>query len=1088
MKVLQLLATLALLIAVPVGMASGQSTFATITGVVTDPTGAVVVGAQVEATQVQRNFKYTTQTNEAGIYTLANILEGTYTVVVKAAGFQEFRAENIILSARDIRRVDAKLALATAAVVVEVSGGATLIETESARLADTRSRDVMRALPLTLRRAWDYFTLTPQFERTGGWNLRLAGAGELQATATIDGTTIQQAWGAPIGPIMDRTELVQEMRVDIAQANAESATMGQLTLISRSGNNDFHGTAALYYSNNDLNSRNPFSLTKNKGWGYQWIFGAGGPVYIPKVYNGKNRTFFFWNLEIATGPVSPFTVQRVVPLNRWRNGDFSTYTTQLVDPLNNNAPFSGNIIPPTRINQTAKKFQDLFIPDQNTGNPDVLIPGSPTYIRTYPGNPFVHQPTISERIDHRLSEKQFIFGRLTSVRWNFNQPETIFRELTPKRQNYRKMDALTGAHTYTFRPTLLNEFRYGLSTQRWPQTSAWEGWKIVKDLGFVGLAPNLPQVNGLPSVSFQRSGVAGVSSTAECNPCDEHWVHSFTDNVSWFRGRHEWKFGYNGVRSLQRELRQNAALFGSFSYSGNFTGLDYADFLLGIPTTMSRAFPAVQVNRVRWNHGFFVQDTFRPTPKLTLTLGLRWDAALPWTENDNRLAAFDDKTGKIVIPDESKNLVSPLMPTGYIDIITASAAGWPAKSLVTKDLNNWQPRLGFAYRPWGNNTVIRGGFGLAYNTGPSGVSTGPVVPYVINEPSYTNPTASPLVWPTVYPATGSGGPSTVSIPGTLVRDIQIPRVIQYSLTIEHQRWDTGFMIAYNANGTRNNTYSRAINRPVADGQLYINKPRPFPRYPDISRTENGAGHQYHALTLQAVRKMKGGLYYQTYFVWANDMTDETSPEDEFNRLREKARHDRQSKLRYSANAIYEFPFGKGRKYMNNAHWLVNGILGGWRLSTIVALESGRPLTVFWTGPDPTGTRYTTSATRPQVTLRPDVLRKFTVDKPNQYKWFDATAFAAPPVGRYGTAGRGILIGPGTRVMHNAVAKDFPVKERATVRFEVLARNTLNHPNWANPNTNINEAGVGGIYNVIDLNTKFDAATPRNVQLHLRIEW
>jgi len=1088
MRTLRILFTLATLSAIVGGSLMGQSTFATITGVVTDPTGAVVVGATVEATQTQRNFKYTAQTNEAGQYTLANVLDGNYTVVVKAAGFQEFRAENLILSARDIRRVDAKLALATATTLVEVSGGATLIETESARLADTRSREVMRALPLTLRRAWDYFTLTPQFERTGGWNLRLAGAGELQAEATMDGTTLAQAWGAPIGPLMDRTELVQEMRVDVAQANAESATMGQLTLISRSGNNNFHGTAALYYSNNDLNSRNPFSLTKNKGWGYQWVFGAGGPVYLPKVYNGKNRTFFFWNLEIATGPVSPFTVQRVVPLNRWRAGDFSTYTTALRDPLNNNAPFSGNIIPAGRINQTAKKFQDMFIPDQNTGNPDVLIAGSPTYLRTFPGLPFVKQPTMSERVDHRLSDKQFIFGRYTSVRWNNNRPETTFRELTPKRQNYRKMDALTMAHTYTFRPTLLNEFRYGLSSQRWPQTSAWEGWKIVKDLGFIGLAPNLPEVNGLPSVSFQRSGVAGVSSTAECNPCDQHYVHSFTDNVSWFRGKHDWKFGWTGIRSRQQQLSQSGSLFGSFNYSGDFSGLDYADFLLGIPASMSRAFPAVQVNRNRWNQGFFVQDTFRPNPKLTLTLGLRWDAALTWTEDDNRLAVFDDKTGKIVIPDASKNLVSPLMPTGYIDIIGAGAAGYPGKTLVKNDLNNWQPRLGFAYRPWGNNTVFRGGFGIAYNTGPSGVSTGPVVPYVINEPAYTNPASSPLVWPVVFPTTGSGGPSTVSIPGALVGDVQIPRVIQYSLTIEHQRWNTGFMIAYNGNGTRNNTYSLAINRPPIDNQLYINKVRPFPKYPDISRTENGAGHQYHALTLQANRKMKGGLHYQTYFVWANDMTDETTPEDPGNRLREKARHDRQAKLRYSANAIYEFPFGKGRKYGSASHWLVNGVLGGWRLSTIVALESGRPLTVSWTGPDPTGTRYTTSSTRPNVTIRPDVLRSFTVDNPNQYKWFDATAFAAPPIGRYGTAGRGILIGPGTRVMHNSVAKEFPVKEYATVRFEVLARNTLNHPNWGNPNTTITSAGVGGITSVMDLNTKFDASTPREVQLHLRIEW
>jgi len=1066
----------------------GQSTFATITGVVQDPTGAVVVGATIEATQIERNYKYTTTSNEAGQYTLANILEGTYTVVVRAAGFQEFKAENVVLSARDIRRVDANLALASSSTIVEVTAGATLIETESARIVDTRSREVMRALPLTLRRAWDYFTLTPQFERTGGWNLRLAGAGELQAEATMDGTTLSGAWGSPLGPMMDRTELVQEMRVDVAQANAESQTMGALTLISRSGTNEFHGNAAVYYSNNDLNSRNPFSLTKNKGWGYQWVFGAGGPIYLPKVYEGRNRTFFFWNLEIATGPTSPFTVQRVVPLNRWRQGDFSTYTGVIRDPLNNNAPFAGNVIPASRINPVAKMYQDMLIPDQNYGDPDTLIPGSPTYLRTYPGFPFVKQPTMSERIDHRISDKQFLYGRLTSVRWNFNQPETAFRELTPKRIHQRNMDAVTGAHTYTIRPTLLNEFRYGLTSQRYPQTSAWKGYEVVQQLGFIGLAPDIGEINGLPRVSFQRSGVASVNSPAECNPCDQHYVHSFSDTVSWFRGRHDMKFGWSSSRYLMQERRQSTALYGDFVFSGNFSGLDYADFLLGIPTTMTRAFPATQVNRVRWNHGFFFQDTFRPTPKLTLTLGLRWDAVLPWTEQNNFLAAFDEKTGKIVVPDAALSKVSPLMPTGYIDVIGASAAGYPANTLVRSDLNNWQPRLGFAYRPWDNNTVFRGGFGLAYNTAPPGVSTGAVVPFIISEPSYTNPQDNPLIWPVVYPSTGSGGPSTVSIPGSIAGDIRIPRVIQYSFAIEHQRWDTGFMIAYNANGTRHNTYSLPINRPVADDRLFIEKPRPFPLYPDISRTENGAGHQYHALTIQATRKSRGGLYYQTYFTWANDMTDETTPEDPTNRLREKARHDRQAKLRYSANAVWEIPVGRGRKFMSDAHWLVNGILGGWRLSSIVALESGRPLTVMWTGPDPTGTRYTTSSTRPNVTIRPDVLGDFTVDNPNQYLWFDKTKFAAPPIGRYGNAGRGILIGPGVRVMHNSLAKEFPIKERARLRFEVLARNTLNHPNWGNPDTNISNAGAGGIYSVLDLNSKFDAATPREVQLHMRFEW
>jgi len=890
---------------------------------------------------------------------------------------------------------------------------------------------------------------------------------------------------------MDRTELVQEMRVDIAQGSVEQATMGQLTLISRSGSNDFHGNAALYYNNNRFNSRNPFSRTKNKGWGYQWIIGAGGPVYLPKVYNGKNKTFFFVNLEIATGPVSPFTVQRNVPLNRWREGDFSTLTATLRDPFGNNAPFPGNRIPATRINAGARKYQDLLMPKQNYGSPDVFTPGSPTYPRTYSGLPFVHQPTSSERFDHRVSDKQFIHGRVTSVRWNFNQPETVFPELTPKRMAYRKMDAVSAAHTYALRPTLLNEFRYGLSTQRWPQTSAWEGYKIVKELGFQGLAPGLPEVNGLPSVGFQRSGVAGVSSSAQCDPCDQHYVHSFTENVSWFRGKHDWKFGWTSISSRQQELRQGGALFGSFSYSGDFTGLDYADYLLGIPTSLSRSFPAVQVNRTRRNHGFFVQDTWKPTPRLTLTLGVRWDVAMPWTEDDNRIAAFDVATGKIVIPDGSKKLASPLMPTGYIDVIEAQAAGYPGKSLLAADRNNWQPRLGFAYRPWGNNTVFRGGFGVAHNTAPRGFSTGPVVPFVISEPTYTNPKDNPLVWPVVYPAAGGGGPSTVSIPSAAIGRIQVARVVQYSFTVEHQRWDTGFQLAYNANGTRQGVYTRNINQPVADDRLYIQKPRLFPRYPDIYLAENGAGHQYHGLTLQANRKMRGGFYHQTYFTWANDLIDVDeggSTEDAYNRLRDKTRHDRQTKLRYSANTIYELPFGRGRKYGSSAHWLINGIVGGWRLSAIVALESGRPLTVSWTGPDPTGTRYTGSSTRPNVTPRADVLGKFAIENSNQYKWFERTAFAAPPLGRFGTAGRGILIGPGTSVMHNAVAKEFPIKEYARVRFEILATNTLNHPNWGNPNTNISQAEVGGIYSVIDRNTKFDTGIPRELQLHLRIEW
>jgi hypothetical protein len=351
----------------------------------------------------------------------------------------------------------------------------------------------------------------------------------------MDGISLDTAWGAPVGPLMDRTEMVQEMRVDIAQASAEMATMGQVSLISRGGTNELHGSIANYYNNNKLNSRNPFSLIKNDGWGTQIIAGVGGPIYIPKVYDGRNKSFFFFNLEVAAGPVSPYTVQRNVPLNRWREGDFSTLAgTVIRDPFNGNVPFNNNVIPTSRINQTSAKFQDLTIPKQNYGSLDVFDTKVPTYLRTFPGNPFVHQPTTTYRADHRLTDKQFIYGRWTSVRWNFSAPETAFPELTEKRLHQRNMDNITTSHSYTISSNLLNEARFGINSQRYPQESAWNGLDVVNQLGFQGLAGDLPDAKGLPSVDFQTSGVADVNSVAACNPCEQHYVFLFTDYVSYF--------------------------------------------------------------------------------------------------------------------------------------------------------------------------------------------------------------------------------------------------------------------------------------------------------------------------------------------------------------------------------------------------------------------------------------------------------------------------------------------------------------------------------------------------------------------------
>lgn len=1068
---------------------AGQSTFATITGSVTDSSGAIIAGAVIEIVQTGTNYQFKASSNEGGQFTVPYLRDGTYQLSATAPGFQSLKVDGIVVSSRENRRVDLQMQVGAVSSVVEVQGGQSLVETETARISDSKDREVMRALPLTLRRAWDYFTMTPQIERTGGFQIRFGGTGNNQGEATIDGTSIAGAGGSPIGPLLDRTELVQEMRIDIAQASAEQQTMGQVTLISRGGTNKFRGTIADYYATPAFRARNPFNNVRSTGRSHQMIFSAGGPVILPKIYNGKDKTFFFHTTEIAFGSLRNNAVNRTVPLDAWRTGDFRSIATPIRDPFNSGAPFAGNIIPPARLNTLSRTVQERFLFKPNFGNTDNFAVNNYRVTRLLP---FVHQPTITNRIDHRISDKQFFYGRWTAVRWNFDAPVLNLPNIEGNGVSQRNMDTLTLAHTYTFSPSISNEFRYGLASQRQPANSPIRGKDLVSQLGIQGLAPNLPDVGGMTAFNFQNIAISGISATAACNPCGQDLVHSYLDNVTWIHGKHTMKMGANIRLSKLADLRQSGNLFGSVTFSDRFTGHPYADFLLGTPTTMQRDFPTIRQDRQRWSQGYYFSDEWKLRPNLTLTLGLRWDLHSPWTENNDLISVFDPRSGKIVVPDSALPKVNPLLPRGYVDVIGASAAGRPARTLLAADKNNFQPRLGFAWRPFNDNvTVVRGGFGMANNIAPR-ILTLVGVPFVIAEPAFTNPVDRPILLPNVFPPAGSQGPTSINIPAAVRNDLAIARVIQYSFTLEHQRWNTGFMATYNGTGTRQGVWRQNINQPRVDNQLFINKPRLFPNYPDVNAFDNGAGHQYNALTLQATRRSNNGLHYQAFWTWARDigdMEDGEGPEDAYNRRRDRTWWERMPSHRLSGNVMYDLPYGKGRPWGSNANRYAKAVFGGWQLSAIVAVETGRALSPSWTGPDPTGTRFSPNNTRPIVTIRPDSTKNPNIDNPTVDRWFDLSAFGAPQIGSFGTAGRGTIIGAPTRVLHNSLAKYFTFKERLRLRLEFLATNTLNKPNYAEPDTLItNVASAGRITNVTDRNAKFDSAIPREIQGLIRLEW
>jgi len=562
--------------------------------------------------------------------------------------------------------------------------------------------------------------------------------------------------------------------------------------------------------------------------------------------------------------------------------------------------------------------------------------------------------------------------------------------------------------------------------------------------------------------------------------------------VSWTHGRHNVKSGVLLTRVHFADWQASDRLFGNVQFSNRFTGHPYSDFLLGIPTTASRAFSPLRFDQIRWSYDVFAADDFKVRPNLTLNVGLRYELHPGWSEEQGRQALFDITSGKIVVPDGSLSQVSPLLPRSYVDVVEASKAGFDSSKLLRTDRNNFAPRIGLAYRPWGNSTVLRAGYGIFLDIIPRSLSAASSAPFTIAEPSYTNPTPTPaVVFPRVFPS--SVGVTNVSLPSAVRPDLRTPYSMQYNLTVEHQRWSTGFRISYIGTNTRQGEWGFNINQPVADARRYIDKARLFPTYPGITYVTNGAGHQYHSMTLEAERRFAKGFAYQLSWVWARDIGDlerGETPENAFDRARERSVWLDIPTHRVAGYFMYELPFGKGKRFLSGAHPVVRAAAGGWEITGVYQYYSGQFLTPQWTGPDPTGTANTSSATPAQVTIRPNQLRdpNLPSDQRSVGRWFDVGAFAAPTTGFFGNAAKGVIKGPNSNLWDVGFAKRFDLGERVRFRWELTATNFFNHPNWANPNVSITSGVQSGVISGVGDVSSLDASGPRSFRMGMRLEW
>ena len=1077
-----------------------QTTFATITGLVTDPNGAVVPGTLITATNLETNYQYLGKSNETGNYSIGQLLAGRYDVKAEAPGFKTFREKAITLGNQELRRIDVHFEIGSVETTVEVNGTAALIETENARVADTKNAETIKDLPLNQRSLWDFVGQNPGVIQAanGAATRRFSGSRNNQSDASVDGITISNGRdGTQITPLVNYVESMAEVRVDMANNSAEFGGLGQVTVVSKSGTNEVHGSGFDYYQTPILVSRNPFASSGSAGITHWPGATIGGPVYLPKIYNGKNKTFFFFSYETNRGSQIHDLINPTVPLASWRNGDFSAMpSTTVKDPFNSNAPFPGNTIPASRINPVAQKIQDLFYPLPDYGNTTVLQSQNFRELLSRPFDPATYWTT---RLDHRFSDRDFLFGRFTWARqysrtWDDNLP-TIGRIA-----NERENQGANVSYSHSFTPNLMNEVRWGAAYNDQPRNGAQLGPDVVQELGLTGLAPNLPNIAGILQVSWSGLGLQGITQQVWRRPGFKNKVFQFQNNLSWYHGHHTIKAGFVVDRTYYADGSAPTNLFGAVTFSNRFTGFPYADFLLGIPTTSARSFPNFPDVEIRWSYDLFITDEIKLTPDLTLSAGLRYELHPPFTNPNGFNSIFNIGNGKIVVPDGSLTKVSSIMPTGYVGVQGASQAGLP-DSLIFTDKNNFAPRLSLAWRPLGPNTVFRAGFGIFYDIVPE-ASTGNGVPFAIDQPSYTNPTTNPnVILPLVYP-NSSNGPTTVSLPTAINSNVKFPYSMQYNVTIEHQHGNNAFRISYIGTNTREGVYGYNINQPQPSTGLFINQPRLFPAYPAITYLTNGAGHQYNGFTAEMKRRGGHGLTYQLSYTLAKDMGDaerDATIENAYNRQREVQPWIDIPKNLVTGNVIWEIPVGKGKHFLSNAKGFSDALLGGWSTSWIYTFHSGRYLTPLWNGPDPTGTAYTTSATPASVTIRPNCLANPNLPagqrSVNQWFAYGPSIFSAPSPGQFGTCGNGVIIGPHLNSWDAGLFKNFQIKERFKVRFEITAVNIWNHPNYNDPTTNITAAGnvgvisgVGGASQVSGASSPLDPSGARAFRTGLRLEF
>lgn len=1085
--------------------AFAQSTFGSILGTLLDSSGGIVSGGEIEITNLDENTTRKTASNDSGVYQFLNLQPGRYALSAAKSGFATARVREVSLEARQERRVDLTLALATVQQTVEVQAAGAVINTENATISSTMNNQQITELPANYRGGstspLGAIVALPNVQQDQNGAIALTGSLPFMTDYSVDGTsTVNVGANAAARNMYPSSEMLSEFKVSAINNNAELAASGDVTVTTKSGGNTIHGSAFEYLQNRALDATTYGSSVKQaKVWN---TFGGSlsGPVSIPKLYNGRNKTFFFVDYEGNRKPGSTLVINNV-PTAEMIAGDLNGVPGKpAVDPFTN-LPFPNNRIPSSQLNPVAQKLLNQYYPKPNfnsgstTGNHRTLLP-----LKNQTDG-------FDIRIDQNLSSNHLIYGRWTWKDLPFlSAANPGISQLLPPIDNTEKNRNLLVADSYTFNPSLINEFRFGYSDLTTEQSLPFSGASVVANLGLTGLdLSHAGNDGGFPGFNFSTGTGFSRIGHGDLGPSHSRTLQ-YTDNLTWIKGKHTAKFGIDWRTVSYSRVNTFGAddEFGSLTFRGNFSGNAFADLLLGLPTTNLVFTIGPPIDQVSQHFAAYGQDEWRISKRLTLNFGLRWELQPPFSEKNGNIANFNPANGGLVYPDIANKLLPPAAQVLYqinacpgvvatlpcSPVQTASQAGLP-QGLRYTYYRDFDPRISLAWRPFSNNkTVFRTGFGLytvpqlggvAYQM--TGLASTPSLSYVngiVNgKPLFQLPSV----------AYGNGGLSP-DIIGTyeyyVAQQIHYrdPQAAQWNVTLEHQFGESwSGRVSYIGENSYRIGMHTDQNSIRASTKPYDPLSVPYPQLGPIIQLGNWGFANYQALEVQLSHRMANGFYMQATFDWAKDLTNAggdaptafgieqgnvsgpnglTGINDRFNLRLDRGNDPGVRRNRFLLTAQYQLPVGRGKMFLSHSNRAVDAVLGGWQVSTIALAQTGPYLTPYDSNTADSQANLGEDARA--AVVRPDRIGDCNISNPGPNHWFNPGAFAPTPAGagRPGNAGVGICEGPETVTIAGGLSKSFALKERLKMRFEATYSNILNHPNFAAPATDVSSPANFGV--------------------------